>query len=91
MNTRVHDAGAPEAELVTGRRPDTALALVVPLWVETALARPNREGEVSGYAIALGWNTPQDSTAYLVSDDALPRPVWIGEAELVSNSVRRPS
>jgi hypothetical protein len=48
MNTRAHDAGAPEAELVTGRRPDKALALAVPLWVETALARPNREGEVSG-------------------------------------------
>ena len=91
MNTRVHDAGAPEAELVTGRRPDNAVALAVPLWVETALARPNGEGEVSGYAIAFGWNTPQDSTAYLVSDDALPRPVWISEAELVSNSVRRSS
>jgi len=91
MSTRPHDAGAPEAELVTGRRPDHAVALLVPLWVETALARPNGEGEVSGYAIALGWNTPQDSTAYLVSDDALPRPVWISEAELVSNSVRRPS
>jgi hypothetical protein len=38
MNTRAHDAGAPEAELVTGRRPDNALALVVPLRVESALA-----------------------------------------------------
>lgn len=91
MNTRAHDTGAPEAELVTGRRPDNVLALAVPLWVETALARPNREGDVSGYAIALGWNTPQDSTAYLISDGALPRPVWISEAELVSNLVRRPS
>jgi hypothetical protein len=63
----------------------------VPLWVETALQRPDAEDNVSGYAIALGWNTPQNSTAYLVSDEALPRPVWVSEAQLVMNSIRRPS
>jgi hypothetical protein len=91
MDAHAHDAGAPEAKLATGRRPDNTIALAVPLWVETDVARPTGDGEVSGYAVALGWNTPQESSAYLISDDALPRPVWVGEAELVRNSVRRPS
>jgi hypothetical protein len=70
-------------------RPDRVLALAVPLWVETSVARPGGEGNVSGFAIAFGWNTPQRSSVYLVSDDGLPRPVWVGEADLVSNSIRR--
>jgi hypothetical protein len=70
-------------------RPDRVLALAVPLWVETSLARPGGEGNVSGFAIAFGWNTPQRSSVYLISDDGLPRPVWVAEADLVSNSIRR--
>lgn len=70
-------------------RPDRVLALGVPLWVETSVPRPGSEGNVSGFAIALGWNTPQRSSAYLISDDGLSRPLWVAEADLVSNSIRR--
>jgi hypothetical protein len=76
-------------ELVEAPRPDRVLALTAPLWVETSVARPGSEGNVSGLAIALGWNTPQRSSAYLISDDDLPRPLWVAEADLLSNSVRR--
>jgi hypothetical protein len=72
-------------------RPDNVLALAVPLWLETSVGRSGGEGNVAGFVIAMGWNTPQNSTAYLVSDDALPRPVWVGDADVVSNSVRQPS
>ena len=72
-------------------RPDNLLALALPLWVETSVARPLGEGNVSGYAIALGWNTPQNSSAYLISDDVLSHPVWVAERDLLTNSVRRPT
>jgi hypothetical protein len=72
-------------------RPDNLVALDLALWVETSVARPGGEGNVSGFAIALGWNTPQNSSAYLISDDVLPHPVWVAEADLLTNSVRRPS
>jgi hypothetical protein len=72
-------------------RPDHLIALALPVWVETSVARQVGDGNVSGFAIAIGWNTPQRSSAYLISDDALCRPVWVAESELVSNSVRRPS
>jgi hypothetical protein len=67
------------------------IALALPVWVETSVARPGGDGNVSGFAIAVGWNTPQHSTAYLISDQAIPRPVWVAEREILSNSVRRPS
>jgi hypothetical protein len=78
-------------ELAEVPRPDHLLALALPLWVETSVARPGGDGNVSGFAIVLGWNTPQKSSAYLISDDVLGRPLWVGEADLVNNSVRRPS
>ena len=55
-----------QIELAEVPRPDNVLALAVPLWVETSVARPGREGNISGFAIALGWNTPQRSSAYLI-------------------------
>jgi hypothetical protein len=76
-------------EIAEAPRPDRVVALAVPLWVETSVHRPGSEGHVSGFAIALGWNTPQRSSAYLISDDGLSRPLWVAEADLVSNSVRR--
>jgi hypothetical protein len=76
-------------ELAEVPRPDRVVALAVPLWVETSVARPGSEGNVSGFAIALGWNTPQRSSAYLISDDELPRPLWVAETDLVGNSIRR--
>ena len=80
-----------ELELAEVPRPDRVVALAMPLWLETSVARPGSEGSVCGFAIALGWNTPQRSSAYLISDDGLPRPLWVAEAALVSNSIRRTS
>lgn len=91
MNTRARDAAERDGGLCEAPRPDNLLALGLPLWVETSVARPGGEGNVSGFAIAFGWNTPQRSSAYLISDDVLPRPVWVAETELLTNSVRRPS
>jgi hypothetical protein len=82
---------AAVSEVAEAPRPDNLLALALPVWMETSVARPAGEGNVSGFAIALGWNTPQKSSAYLISDESLGKPVWVAEAELVSNSVRRPS
>ena len=79
------------AEVEQAPRPDNVVALAMPMWVETSVARPGGEGNVSGYAIALGWNTPQKSSAYLISDDVLAHPIWVAESRLVSNSVRRPT
>jgi hypothetical protein len=91
LNRGPQDDMVRALELTEVPRPDHLLALAVPLWVETLVARAGGEGTVSGFAIALGWNTPQNSSAYLISDDAIRRPVWVAESELVSNSVRRPS
>jgi len=85
--------GEPQAgsERAVVPRPDRMRTLSLPLWVETSVPRPGSEGNVSGFAIALGWNTPQNSSAYLISDDELSRPLWVSESEVVSNSVRWPS
>lgn len=91
MNSRQRDNAGPADGVVEAPRPDNVLALALPVWVETSVARPAGEGSVSGFAIALGWNTPQKSSAYLISDDTIARPVWVAESELVSNSVRRRS
>lgn len=83
--------GATEraGEVAEAPRPDNLISLELPVWVETSVARPGRDETVSGFAIAYGWNTPQRSGAYLVSDEALRRPVWVAEGDLLSNSVRR--
>jgi hypothetical protein len=73
------------------QRPDHVVALAMPMWVESESAEAGDGGPITGYAIAIGWNAPQKSTAYLISDDARPRPVWVSEADLSANSVRRPS
>jgi hypothetical protein len=89
LTSEQQDGSERAPELAEAPRPDRVLALAVPLWVETSVARPDGEGNVSGFAVALGWNTPQRSSAYLISDDGLPRPLWVAEADLVSNSIRR--
>jgi hypothetical protein len=91
LNSRPRDTAGPADEVAEAARPDNLIALALPVWLETSVARPAGEGNVSGFAIALGWNTPQKSSAYLISDDAIRRPVWVAESELVSNSVRPPS
>ena len=68
-------------------RPEVAIAIVQPLWIEAKAA--GTEGEaVNGYAIAVGWDRPQSTTFYLVSDPNFARPLWISEDDVTSNSVR---
>jgi len=69
-------------------RPEFAIAIAQPLWIE---AKTRAEVEaVSGYAIAVGWDRPQSTTFYLVSDPNFACPLWISEDDVTSNSVRRP-
>ena len=69
-------------------RPEVAIALAQSLWIVTKMPRPNASGEISGCAIAVGWDRPQESTFYLVSDPEVSYPIWVPEDEIVSNSVR---
>jgi len=70
------------------RRPEVAVALVQPLWIVAKAARRDGGGDVAGYAVAVGWDRPQGTTFYLVSDAELPRPVWISEEVVTSNSIK---
>jgi hypothetical protein len=71
-------------------RPEVAIALHLPVWIEAK--RGDAESELlSGYALAIGWDRPQNTTYYLVSSLQTPRPVWISEDEVASNSVRPPT
>ena len=71
-------------------RPEVAIALVQSLWIETKTPRPGGEGTVGGCVLAVGWDRPQGTTLYLVSDPELPRPIWIAEEEIVRNTLRPP-
>jgi hypothetical protein len=70
-------------------RPEVAIPIARPLWIEAKSARAEGEA-VSGYAIAVGWDRPQSTTFYLVSDPNFARPVWISEDDITSNSMRWP-
>lgn len=69
-------------------RPEVAIPLTLPLWIVAKTARPERGGDVAGYVIAIGWDRPQGTTFYLVSDAVLARPLWIPEDQVVSNSIK---
>jgi hypothetical protein len=69
-------------------RPEFAISIEQPLWIEAKSVRSEGEA-VSGYAIAVGWDRPQSTTFYLVSDPNFARPVWISEDDVTSNAVRR--
>jgi hypothetical protein len=71
-------------------RPEVAIPLMQPLWIEARAARPNGVDDISGYAIAVGWDRPQGTTFYLVSDARFPRPLWVPEEEVTSNSLVPP-
>jgi hypothetical protein len=71
-------------------RPEVAIPITQPLWIEAESVRTERNQAVSGYAVAVGWDRPQATTYYLVSDANLPRPCWISEDDVTSNSVRPP-
>ena len=71
-------------------RPEVAIPLTLPLWIEAKAARADRDEAIAGYAIAVGWDRPQRTTFYLVSDANFPRPLWIPEDNVTSNSIRAP-
>jgi hypothetical protein len=72
-------------------RPEVAIPLIQPLWIEAKSAGPVAEEAISGYAIAVGWDRPQQTTFYLVSDPNFARPIWIPEEEVTSNAIRPPA
>lgn len=72
-------------------RPEVAIPLIQPLWIEAKTAGNDGNEAVSGYAIAVGWDRPQQTTFYLVSDAKFPRPVWVSEEEVTSNTIRPPT
>ena len=74
----------------TDHRPEVAIPLIQPLWIEAKTARRDTEGAISGYAVAVGWDRPQQTTFYLVSDPNYARPLWIPEEDVTSNSIRPP-
>jgi hypothetical protein len=68
-------------------RPEVAIAIALPLWIE---AKGASGGDaVNGYAVAIGWDRPQSTTFYLVSDPNFAKPLWISEDDVTSNSVRK--
>jgi hypothetical protein len=73
-----------------GHRPEVAIALAQPLWIETKIPGSDEGEGITGYAIAVGWDRPQETTFYLVSDTKLARPVWVPEQDIASNSIRPP-
>jgi hypothetical protein len=72
-------------------RPEVAIPLIQPLWIEGNRSGPDGNQAVSGYAVAVGWDRPQQTTFYLVSDANFPRPVWIPEDDVTSNTIRPPA
>jgi hypothetical protein len=76
----------------TDHRPEFAIPLIQPLWIEAGPGRRDggADGAISGYAIAVGWDRPQQTTFYLVSDANFARPLWIPEDDVTSNSIRPP-
>jgi hypothetical protein len=72
----------------TDHRPEVAIPITQPLWIEGKSGPAEGNRALSGYAIAVGWDRPQGTTFYLVSDDKIARPLWISEDEVTSNSVR---
>ena len=71
-------------------RPEFAIPVTQRLWIEANSGDPQGDQAISGYAIAVGWDRPQSTTFYLVSDPNFARPLWISEDDVKSNSVRQP-
>ncbi len=70
---------------------DFAVPVTQRLVVETDHERPGGGGTIAGAVLALGWwvdasagesGEPPTGTLYLVVDEALPRPVWVAQANL---------
>jgi hypothetical protein len=71
-------------------RPEFAIPITQPLWIEGRSGGTEENQPLSGYAIAVGWDRPQSTTFYLVSDERLARPQWISEDDVTSHSIRPP-
>ena len=71
-------------------RPEVAIPVIQSLWIEAKSARRDEDETISGYAIAVGWDRPQKTTFYLVSDSNFARPLWISEDQVTSNSISPP-
>jgi hypothetical protein len=71
-------------------RPEIAIPITQPLWIEAKNAEGEGDQAVNGYAIAVGWDRPQSTTFYLVSDPNFKRPLWIPEDDVTSHSVSQP-
>jgi hypothetical protein len=69
-------------------RPEVAIPITQPLWIEAKSAGGQGDQAVRGYAVAIGWDRPQSTTFYLVSDSNFARPLWISEDDVTSHSVR---
>jgi hypothetical protein len=89
--TRLQEGEGVAGVTGTDHRPEFAIPLIQPLWIEAKAARSDADGAIRGYAIAVGWDRPQKTTFYLVSDPNFSRPLWISEDEMTSNSIRPPS
>jgi hypothetical protein len=72
-------------------RPEFAIPIVQPLWIEAKSSGTEQDKGLRGYAIAVGWDRPQSTTFYLVSDESVARPLWISEDDVTRNSVRPPA
>jgi hypothetical protein len=75
---------------VPDHRPELAIPITQQLWIEAKNTEAEGDQAVSGYAIAVGWDRPQGTTFYLVSDASFARPRWISEDDVTSHSVRPP-
>ena len=70
---------------------DFAVAVAQRVVVETSHDRPDGGGTIAGRVLALGWwvdpggppaGEEPAGTLYLVADTALPRPVWVRQANV---------
>jgi hypothetical protein len=74
---------------------DFAVPVTHRLWVETAVPRADRSGNVEGWAIALGWwvepnlnedGTPGEATGtlYLIVDSTgMGPPLWVAQGNIL--------
>lgn len=78
---------------------DFAVPVTRKLWLRTRVARRNGQGQLEGWAIALGWwveanvtddGTPGEAagTLYLLVDEQDPgTPVWIAQGNVIESRV----
>ncbi|MEZ4520560.1 MAG: hypothetical protein R3A46_02790 [Thermomicrobiales bacterium] len=78
---------------------DFAVPITHHLWLETTVERPEGEGMIRGFAIALGWwvdpgqtNSEESTgTLYLVVDERGGPPRWIAEGNISASTLIAPA